>query len=60
MLAIIGGTGLTKLPGLSITHRQVIRPTANRPGPLTFGALDGHPVVFLARHGHGHTIPPHW
>jgi 5'-methylthioinosine phosphorylase len=60
MLGIIGGTGLTKLPGLSITHRQVIRTPYGEPsGPLTFGALDGHPVVFLARHGYGHTIPPH-
>lgn len=60
MLAIIGGTGLTKLPGLSITHRQVIRTPYGEPsGPLAFGDLGGHPVVFLARHGHGHTIPPH-
>jgi 5'-deoxy-5'-methylthioadenosine phosphorylase len=60
MLAIIGGTGLTKLPGLSVTHRQVIRTPYGEPsGPLTFGELDGHPVVFLARHGYGHTIPPH-
>lgn len=60
MLGIIGGTGLTKLPGLSVTHRQVIRTPYGEPsGPLTFGELDGHPVVFLARHGYGHTIPPH-
>ena len=60
MLGIIGGTGLTKLPGLSITHRQVIRTPYGEPsGPLTFGELDGHPVAFLARHGYGHTIPPH-
>jgi 5'-methylthioinosine phosphorylase len=60
MLAIIGGTGLTKLPGLSITHRQVIRTPYGEPsGPLTYGDLDGHPVAFLARHGYGHTIPPH-
>ncbi len=60
MLAIIGGTGLTKLPGLSITHRQVIRTPYGEPsGPITFGELDGHPLIFLARHGHGHTIPPH-
>jgi 5'-deoxy-5'-methylthioadenosine phosphorylase len=60
MLAILGGSGLTKLPGLSITHRQVIRTPYGEPsGALTFGDLDGHPVVFLARHGHGHTIPPH-
>jgi len=60
MLGIIGGTGLTKLPGLSVTHRQVIRTPYGEPsGPLTFGELDGHPIVFLARHGYGHTIPPH-
>ncbi len=60
MLAIIGGTGLTQLPGLSITHRRVVRTPYGEPsGPLTFGDLDGHPVVFLARHGYGHTIPPH-
>jgi len=60
MLGIIGGTGLTKLPGLSINHRQVIRTPYGEPsGPLTFGELDGHPVAFLARHGYGHTIPPH-
>jgi len=60
MLGIIGGTGLTKLPGLSVTHRQVIRTPYGEPaGPLAFGELDGHPVVFIARHGYGHTIPPH-
>ncbi len=60
MLAIIGGTGLTRLPGLTIDHRQVMRTPYGEPsGPLTFGCLDGHPVLFLARHGHGHTIPPH-
>jgi len=60
MLAIIGGTGLTKLPGLNITHRQVVRTPYGEPsGALTFGELDGHKVIFLARHGYGHTIPPH-
>lgn len=60
MLGIIGGTGLTKLPGLSVTHKQVIRTPYGEPsGPLTFGELDGHPIIFLARHGYGHTIPPH-
>jgi 5'-methylthioadenosine phosphorylase len=28
-------------------------------GPLTFGRINGHDVVFIARHGYGHTIPPH-
>ncbi|MCU0842877.1 MAG: S-methyl-5'-thioinosine phosphorylase [Thiobacillaceae bacterium] len=60
MLAIIGGSGLTKLPGLIIRHRQVVRTPYGEPsGALTFGELDRHPVIFLARHGYGHTIPPH-
>jgi 5'-methylthioadenosine phosphorylase len=28
-------------------------------GALTFGRIAGEEVVFLARHGYGHTIPPH-
>lgn len=60
MLAIIGGTGLTKLSNLEITHRQVIRTPYGEPsGALTFGSVQGQAVVFIARHGYGHTIPPH-
>src|SRR5512140_3536762 len=60
MLAIIGGTGLTQLANLEITHRQVMRTPYGEPsGALTFGTLRQHEVVFLARHGYGHTIPPH-
>lgn len=60
MLGIIGGTGLTKLTNLEITRRQVARTPYGEPsGALTFGHLCGAEVVFLARHGYGHTIPPH-
>jgi len=60
MLGIIGGTGLTQLANLEITHRQVIRtPYGDPSGALTFGNIKNHQVVFLARHGYGHTIPPH-
>ena len=60
MLAIIGGTGLTQLANLEITHRQVIRTPYGEPsGPLTFGSVNGRPIVFIARHGYGHTIAPH-
>ncbi|HEX7811598.1 MAG TPA: S-methyl-5'-thioinosine phosphorylase [Burkholderiales bacterium] len=60
MLAIIGGTGLTQLSNLESTHRQVVRtPYGEASGPLTFGTLNGREVMFLARHGYGHTIPPH-
>ena len=60
MLTILGGTGLTQLANLEITHRQVIRTPYGEPsGALTFGILNQHEVIFLARHGYGHTIPPH-
>ena len=60
MLAIIGGSGLTKLANLDVTHREVMRtPYGDPSGAVTFGQLGGQPVAFLARHGYGHTIPPH-
>ena len=60
MLGIIGGTGLTQLANLQIIRRQLIRTPYGEPsGPLTFGEICGHTVVFLPRHGSGHTIPPH-
>ncbi len=59
-LAIIGGTGLTSLDGLEITKREMIDTPFGEPsGPLTRGVLNGKEVLFLARHGDGHTIPPH-
>jgi 5'-methylthioinosine phosphorylase len=60
MLAIIGGTGLSQLANLEVSRQQVVRTPYGEPsGPLTFGSIRGAPVVFLARHGYGHTIPPH-
>lgn len=59
-LAVIGGTGLTELPELAIERREVVATPWGAPsGPLTHGRLHGRSVVFLARHGYGHTIPPH-
>lgn len=60
MLAIIGGTGLNRLANLDVLRREVVRtPYGDPSGPLTFGRLGCLDVVFLARHGYGHTIPPH-
>lgn len=60
MLGIIGGTGLAQLENLKITRRQIARtPYGEASQPLVFGELSGQQVVFLARHGAGHTIPPH-
>lgn len=60
MLAIIGGSGLTKLSNLDVSHREVARTPYGEPsGALTFGRICNAEVVFLARHGYGHAIPPH-
>jgi 5'-deoxy-5'-methylthioadenosine phosphorylase len=60
MIAIIGGSGLTQLANLEITHRQIVRTPYGEPsGPLTFGRMADTEVIFLARHGYGHTIAPH-
>jgi 5'-deoxy-5'-methylthioadenosine phosphorylase len=60
MIAIIGGSGLTQLANLEITHRQIVRTPYGEPsGPLTFGRLGPAEVVFLPRHGPAHTLAPH-
>lgn len=60
MLGIIGGTGLTALDNLNISKRMIVRTPYGEPSqPLVFGDINGKEVVFLARHGGGHTIPPH-
>lgn len=59
-LAIVGGTGLTKLAGLEITERIIVHTSYGEPSaPVTYGNLCGKRVMFLPRHGYGHTIPPH-
>jgi 5'-deoxy-5'-methylthioadenosine phosphorylase len=59
-LGIIGGSGLCQLDALQIErHESVETPYGEPSAPLVFGRLDGASVVFLPRHGPGHTIPPH-
>ena len=59
-LAVIGGTGLYQLADLRDveSHQPVTRYGAPS-GPVRVGLLDGHRVAFLARHGEGHSLPPH-
>lgn len=60
MLAVIGGSGLSRLASLEVTQRKVVRTPYGEPsGALTFGRVRGHGLVFLARHGYGHTVAPH-
>lgn len=59
-VAIIGGTGLTSLQELEITSREIVQTPYGEPsGILVRGNYCGHEVLFLPRHGPGHTIPPH-
>ena len=70
-IAIIGGTGLTKLPSfqlvaeLPLTHPALITPWGSPSAPIT---VFSHPrpapqpplnVAFLARHGATHQYAPH-
>jgi 5'-deoxy-5'-methylthioadenosine phosphorylase len=60
MIAIIGGSGLTHLSNLDIARREVVRTPYGEPsGALQFGHLGEQQTIFIARHGYGHTIPPH-
>ena len=60
MLGIIGGSGLTQLSNLQSTRREVVRtPYGDASGAVTLGRLNGRDVAFIARHGYGHSIPPH-
>ncbi len=59
-LAIIGGTGLTELSNLEIIRHEMINTPFGEPSaPFVHGRLCDKDVVFLARHGSAHTIPPH-
>jgi 5'-methylthioinosine phosphorylase len=59
MIGIIGGSGLAKLVGLQNVRREIARTAWGQPSSaLSFGELNGAPVVFMARHGYGHTIAP--
>lgn len=59
-LAIIGGTGLSQLPGVEIVSQQaVVTPYGEPSAPLTTVRWQGRELLFLARHGNPHRIPPH-
>ncbi len=60
MLAILGGSGLSQLSSLADTRHIAARTAYGEPsGPLTLGRIGGSEVLFLARHGDAHSIPPH-
>ena len=59
-IAIIGGTGLYQLEGLVELDRvKLDTPWGEPSSELIVAELAGKNVIFLARHGLKHTIPPH-
>lgn len=59
-LAVIGGTGVYALGDLADVVSQLHDTPYGQPsGPVRVGLLHGHRVAFLARHGEGHSVPPH-
>ncbi|WJI16924.1 S-methyl-5'-thioinosine phosphorylase [Pseudoxanthomonas winnipegensis] len=59
-LAVIGGTGVYKLATLDdVETRHVDTPYGAPSGPVRVGTVLGRRVAFLARHGEGHSLPPH-
>jgi 5'-methylthioinosine phosphorylase len=59
-LAVIGGTGLYKLAALENVETLDGDTIYGMPsGPVRVGQIAGHHVAFIARHGEGHSLPPH-
>jgi len=58
-LAIIGGSGFYRMPGLEdVTVMDVSTPFGKPSAPIVVGTLEGNRVAFLARHGEGHALTP--
>lgn len=58
--AIIGGTGLSQLEGLNIRQALPVNTPYGQPSAdILQGEYAGREVLFLARHGHPHRLPPH-
>jgi len=58
-LAIIGGSGLYSMPGLTEAREYDLDTPFGKPSaPIVVGKLEGRSIAFLARHGLGHHITP--
>jgi 5'-methylthioadenosine phosphorylase len=60
MIGIIGGSGLYNIEGIALKKKKKISTPFGEPsGPYEIGEFSGVDIIFLPRHGSGHTIPPH-
>lgn len=59
-IGIIGGSALDAIANLEVSHREMVNtPYGATSSPLLFGKMNGGEIVFIHRHGFGHTIAPH-
>ena len=59
-VGVIGGSALENVEDLEISHRETVStPYGATSSPLVFGNTAGGEIVFIHRHGFGHTIAPH-
>ncbi|AMM53519.1 S-methyl-5'-thioadenosine phosphorylase [Pyrococcus kukulkanii] len=56
-IAVIGGSGVYDFPAEN--KREEVVKTPYGEVTVTLGRIGGEEVAFLARHGKGHSIPPH-
>jgi 5'-methylthioadenosine phosphorylase len=58
-LAVIGGSGLYQMPGLTDAREVTLETPFGSPSDaITVGMLGDVPVAFLPRHGRGHRLTP--
>ena len=59
VVGVIGGSGVDDLAGLEDRRLETMDTPWGAPSDrLLRGVLDGQPLAFLPRHGHGHRLPP--
>jgi len=58
-LAVIGGTGIYQMEGVSMIEELVVETPYGQPSsPVFIAEIERKKIAFLARHGIGHRIPP--
>ncbi len=59
LFAVIGGSGLYQIPGLSQTTQHAVDTPFGKPsGLIVEGEINEQRIFFLSRHGSGHAINP--
>jgi 5'-methylthioadenosine phosphorylase len=60
ILGVIGGSGIYEMPGLTDVLEHRLRTPFGEPSDVVIeGRLGSVRLLFLPRHGRGHTTPPH-